>query len=56
MRAMIMNSKICPDEFKTGATRQDVDRGHGVADVAGRPGINRQSVCLGQNAVTMPLQ
>lgn len=38
MREVIMSSKISPDEFKVEAVKQVVDRGHSVADVAGRPG------------------
>ena len=53
---VIMSSKRYPDEFKIEATRQGVDCGHAVADVAGRPGIATQSVYLYQNAVTMPLR
>ena len=41
---VIISSKRYPDEFKIEAVKQVVDRGHGVADVAGRLGMNTHSL------------
>jgi transposase len=39
-----MSSKRYPDEFKIEAVKQVVDRGHSVADVAGRLGMTTHSL------------
>ena len=39
MREVIMSRKRYPDEFKMEAVKQVIDRGHSVADVAGRLGM-----------------
>ena len=39
-----MSSKRYPDEFKIKAVKQVVDRGHSVADVAGRLGMTTHSL------------
>jgi transposase len=44
MREVIMSSKRYPDEFKIEAVKQVVDRGHSVADVAGRLGTTTHSL------------
>jgi transposase len=44
MREVIMSSKRYPDEFKIEAVKQVVDRGHSVADVAGRLGMTTHSL------------
>ena len=44
MREVIMSSKRYPEEFKIEAVKQVVDRGHSVADVAGRLGMTTHSL------------
>ena len=44
MREVIMSRKRYPDEFKMEAVKQVIDRGHSVADVAGRLGMATQSL------------
>jgi transposase len=44
MREEIMSSKRYPDEFKMEAVKQVIDRGHSVADVAGRLGMTTHSL------------
>ena len=39
-----MSSKRYPEEFKIEAVKQVVDRGHSVADVAGRLGMTTHSL------------
>lgn len=39
-----MSSKRYTDEYKAEAVKQVLDRGHGVADVARRLGINKHSL------------
>ena len=39
-----MSSKRYPDEFKIEAVKQVLDRGHSVADVAGRLGMTTHSL------------
>ena len=39
-----MNSKRYTDEFKVAAVKQITDRGHSVADVAGRLGVSIHSL------------
>jgi transposase len=41
---VIMSSKGYPDEFKIEAVKQVADRGHSVADVAGRLGMPTHSL------------
>ena len=40
----IMSRKRYPDEFKMEAVKQVIDRGHSVADVAGRLGMTTHSL------------
>ena len=44
MREVIMSRKRYPDEFKMEAVKQVIDRGHSVADVAGRLGMTTHSL------------
>ena len=44
MREVIMRRKRYPDEFKMEAVKQVIDRGHSVADVAGRLGMTTHSL------------
>ena len=44
MREVIMSRKRYPDEFKMEAVKQVIDRGHSVADVAGRLGLTTHSL------------
>ena len=44
MTEVIMSSKRYPEEFKIEAVKQVVDRGHSVADVAGRLGMTTHSL------------
>jgi transposase len=41
---VIMSRKRYPEEFKIEAVKQVVDRGHSVADVAGRLGMTTHSL------------
>ena len=41
---VIMSRKRYPDEFKMEAVKQVIDRGHSVADVAGRLGMTTHSL------------
>jgi transposase len=41
---VIMSRKRYPEEFKVEAVKQVVDRGHSVADVAGRLGMTTHSL------------
>ena len=43
-----MSSKRYPEEFKIQAVRQVTDRGHSVAEVAGRLRVTTHSLCLDQ--------
>lgn len=39
-----MSNKRYPDEFKIDAVKQVTERGHSVADVAGRLGVSQHSL------------
>jgi transposase len=49
-----MSTKRYPEEFKTEAVRQVVERGHKVADVAARLGVSQHSLYKWINAQASP--